>query len=216
MPDLVDPLDELDALLNEASDEHEPLELSELDGFLAAMLVVPHPPAQAEWLAIAWGGEGPPFPDAERTERLTALLLGRRAEIAGELLRGNIAYQPLYHIDPNDEVPLWELWMEGFARGVELRRDAWLALSEHQDEDLAAAALGLTMFIALLEKPDEDSDLVAEAPGMIPYLVETLYRRQHGLDRVALASLPPAKRVKVGRNDPCPCGSGKKFKKCCG
>ena len=26
----------------------------------------------------------------------------------------------------------------------------------------------------------------------------------------------PAPRVKVGRNDPCPCGSGKKFKKCCG
>jgi uncharacterized protein YecA (UPF0149 family) len=22
--------------------------------------------------------------------------------------------------------------------------------------------------------------------------------------------------IKVGRNDPCPCGSGKKFKKCCG
>ncbi|MCF7977213.1 MAG: DUF1186 domain-containing protein [Chromatiaceae bacterium] len=25
----------------------------------------------------------------------------------------------------------------------------------------------------------------------------------------------PAKSVKVGRNDPCPCGSGKKYKKCC-
>lgn len=25
-----------------------------------------------------------------------------------------------------------------------------------------------------------------------------------------------AKGTKVGRNDPCPCGSGKKFKKCCG
>lgn len=24
------------------------------------------------------------------------------------------------------------------------------------------------------------------------------------------------KRVKIGRNDPCPCGSGKKYKKCCG
>ncbi len=22
--------------------------------------------------------------------------------------------------------------------------------------------------------------------------------------------------AKVGRNDPCPCGNGKKFKKCCG
>ena len=26
----------------------------------------------------------------------------------------------------------------------------------------------------------------------------------------------PERRQKVGRNDPCPCGSGKKFKKCCG
>lgn len=28
--------------------------------------------------------------------------------------------------------------------------------------------------------------------------------------------LPPVKEVKAGRNEPCPCGSGKKFKKCCG
>jgi SEC-C motif-containing protein len=27
---------------------------------------------------------------------------------------------------------------------------------------------------------------------------------------------PPREVVKVGRNEPCPCGSGKKFKKCCG
>ncbi|HYP08335.1 MAG TPA: SEC-C metal-binding domain-containing protein, partial [Bryobacteraceae bacterium] len=26
----------------------------------------------------------------------------------------------------------------------------------------------------------------------------------------------PVPAGKVGRNDPCPCGSGKKFKKCCG
>jgi uncharacterized protein YecA (UPF0149 family) len=26
---------------------------------------------------------------------------------------------------------------------------------------------------------------------------------------------PVQKQVKVGRNDPCPCGSGKKYKKCC-
>ena len=23
-------------------------------------------------------------------------------------------------------------------------------------------------------------------------------------------------KIKIGRNDPCPCGSGKKYKKCCG
>ncbi len=26
----------------------------------------------------------------------------------------------------------------------------------------------------------------------------------------------PRKVQKIGRNDPCPCGSGKKYKKCCG
>ena len=25
-----------------------------------------------------------------------------------------------------------------------------------------------------------------------------------------------SKAKKIGRNDPCPCGSGKKYKKCCG
>ena len=26
----------------------------------------------------------------------------------------------------------------------------------------------------------------------------------------------PKKSEKIGRNDPCPCGSGKKYKQCCG
>jgi uncharacterized protein len=25
----------------------------------------------------------------------------------------------------------------------------------------------------------------------------------------------PARKAKIGRNEPCPCGSGKKYKKCC-
>jgi len=30
------------------------------------------------------------------------------------------------------------------------------------------------------------------------------------------SSQPIEKPKKIGRNDPCPCGSGKKYKKCCG
>jgi uncharacterized protein YecA (UPF0149 family) len=30
-----------------------------------------------------------------------------------------------------------------------------------------------------------------------------------------LSESPPS-RPKVGRNEPCPCGSGRKYKKCCG
>lgn len=32
----------------------------------------------------------------------------------------------------------------------------------------------------------------------------------------AAAELDALKKKKVGRNEPCPCGSGKKYKKCCG
>jgi uncharacterized protein YecA (UPF0149 family) len=31
-----------------------------------------------------------------------------------------------------------------------------------------------------------------------------------------LQNIPVVNENKVGRNDPCPCGSGKKYKKCCG
>jgi len=46
--------------------------------------------------------------------------------------------------------------------------------------------------------------------------------KEYGRTRISSASssdrrnVPIVRSAKVGRNDPCPCGSGKKFKKCCG
>jgi uncharacterized protein YecA (UPF0149 family) len=34
--------------------------------------------------------------------------------------------------------------------------------------------------------------------------------------RIASGEKPYIAPPKVGRNEPCPCGSGRKFKKCCG
>jgi preprotein translocase subunit SecA len=40
----------------------------------------------------------------------------------------------------------------------------------------------------------------------------------HGSENVGTARTPQARRQgeKIGRNNPCPCGSGKKYKRCCG
>ncbi|WP_273124244.1 SEC-C metal-binding domain-containing protein [Bacillus weihaiensis] len=46
-------------------------------------------------------------------------------------------------------------------------------------------------------------------------LNEGLLQREGKNNRFSLFS-KPAKSEKVGRNEPCPCGSGKKYKKCCG
>lgn len=46
------------------------------------------------------------------------------------------------------------------------------------------------------------------------------FRREEGrwlyVSGVVNPKDPPRRVVKVGRNEPCPCGSGKKFKACCG
>jgi SWIM/SEC-C metal-binding protein len=36
------------------------------------------------------------------------------------------------------------------------------------------------------------------------------------VERLLHPPTPARAQVRVGRNDPCPCGSGKKYKKCCG
>ncbi|MDI6885406.1 MAG: SEC-C metal-binding domain-containing protein [archaeon] len=35
-------------------------------------------------------------------------------------------------------------------------------------------------------------------------------------DESKTGSTPKSRKSKIGRNDPCPCGSGKKYKRCCG
>jgi uncharacterized protein YchJ len=41
-------------------------------------------------------------------------------------------------------------------------------------------------------------------------------KRKWDLPKVRFVPPPVKARAKIGRNEPCPCGSGKKFKKCCG
>ncbi|HEX5181877.1 MAG TPA: UPF0149 family protein [Allosphingosinicella sp.] len=224
-------LEELERLLVECPDIDAAMLLGELDGYLAGILVSPRRIAEDEWLPAVWGGSPAAFPDdPARSARLKTLVLARKAEIAGELLRGDLAYRPLYEIDARHDEVLWQIWIEGFAAAMALGGEEWDSLLETGDEDLGAAFLGLIFYVVMVRErklrgPDED-EMRSRAPEMIPYLVETLYRRQHGLDRVVMSSqpvralpkagLPKAGLPKAGRNDPCPCGSGRKFKKCCG
>jgi uncharacterized protein len=219
-----DPLDELEDLLFALPDDDEAMLLSELDGYLAGLLVSPHPAAREDWLKPIWGGGDEAFPgDPARSNRLIELVLAHKAEIAVALLQGDLAYQPIFDVFERTGEVMWPLWADGFGKAMALSGKDWDCLLETGDEDLGAAALGLIMYVALARGvPTGDAaedEVFDQAPEVIPYLVETLYRRQRGLERVVLTDdFPrlPALSPKVGRNDPCPCGSGRKFKKCCG
>ena len=64
--------------------------------------------------------------------------------------------------------------------------------------------------------PEADADLLAEAPDLIPACVvgiDAFWKDRRGRPTKGAGR---ARRPKVGRNDPCPCGSGRKYKRCCG
>ncbi|MFH1362381.1 MAG: SEC-C metal-binding domain-containing protein, partial [bacterium] len=51
-------------------------------------------------------------------------------------------------------------------------------------------------------------------PGEVPK--SQVKSVSYGPPQKSAAKPAPVKsKIKVGRNDPCPCGSGKKYKKCC-
>lgn len=80
--------------------------------------------------------------------------------------------------------------------------------------------LGLTILSSESSTPDrahvnfearyEDHDGVA-----VMHRERSLFEREDGEWRFVSGGAIPAVSQKVGRNEPCPCGSGKKFKKCC-
>lgn len=64
----------------------------------------------------------------------------------------------------------------------------------------------------LVEQGVED---VAEGAALIESQVRELAQRHGDPDRLLGVPVPVTRTEKVGRNDPCPCGSGRKYKRCC-
>jgi preprotein translocase subunit SecA len=64
----------------------------------------------------------------------------------------------------------------------------------------------------LHEDPGAFSDAKKPAPGAPPAASDMVAEANEALNKAKPKRVGP----KVGRNDPCPCGSGKKYKQCCG
>ena len=193
--------------------------LSELDGFLTGIIVSPEAIPPSEWLPAIWGGDGgePAFTSKNDLEEFFGLVLNHYNSIASGLMDDGEGCQPIFDVD-GDEI-LWRTWISGFETAMALRPDSWRAILDSDDEE-AASAFSLIAALAMIadgatseELEGAKVDEISEAaPEIIPDCVQTL--AAWGLTHSEAAG--PTVQTKVGRNDPCPCGSGKKYKKCCG
>jgi uncharacterized protein len=212
-------LQRLDDFLCRDVVDDEAMLLSELDGFLAGVIVCPDLIPPSEWLPLVWGEEGPEFESEQEAQSILGLIMGHYNDIIRQL--DGSEYLPVYEMDIDDSF-LWEIWIDGFWQALRLRPEAWRAFAQahEQDEDFQRSLFVLGRLGELADGPGDlepieiDEELEALAPDLIPIHVEILHRaRLAGANRFATAANENC--PKVGRNDPCPCGSGKKFKKCC-
>ncbi|CDL30741.1 FIG00637942: hypothetical protein [Enterobacter hormaechei] len=123
-------------------------------------------------------------------------------------------FEPLFGYNDVDgqSYTVVEEWCYGYMRGVALTD--WSSLPEALEADLAVIALHGT------EENSEKLDALTEEEYMasiesIQPAALRLYNYWVANPQQPEAKKPIVNGSKVGRNDPCPCGSGKKFKSCC-
>jgi uncharacterized protein YecA (UPF0149 family) len=193
----------------------------------------------SEWLPVIFGGGDEPYGNEidELNEGLGALMLlynrineEIREERVGLPADLEVREEPLDNLGPDAPLGQWSL---GFAIGFETVRPDWEAVLPEDLRQMIASISAFLFFFAdretaedLLKEGAETSsdDLPEEASRILAGFEEAmaaLARSGQTLGQFAEeeaaepAPQEPIRRDKIGRNEPCSCGSGKKYKKCC-
>lgn len=201
------------------------MNVEQLDGFFAALIAGPETVMPSEYNREVFGGEmsdACEFSSLEEANQILGLMMRHWNTIAGRLFKDEV-YVPLL-MEDEDGVAHGNDWARGFMRGMRMRHDGWAELVN--DEEHGGWLIPMMM---LYHEHDEDPKMRPEPitpekrEDIIAHMAAGLvgayrYFRGHRKAYAGSAFAPEYRRMtsKIGRNDPCPCGSGKKYKKCCG
>lgn len=126
-------------------------------------------------------------------------------------------FEPLHYARIVDDqvYTIVDEWCEGYQMGMALSTNQWLS----GGQEMTALLAPILAFTSITEwRGHELADAEAEvirqaiAPNVRAIHAYWLARRDEFSPATATVTRDAPK---VGRNEPCPCGSGKKYKKCC-
>lgn len=87
-----------------------------------------------------------------------------------------------------------------------------LGFETSESKEMIASVLAEEMFYVMKNKDPFNEKRYAKKLSLLPNFLEDVDNRQESTD----TTIPEKARAAIGRNESCPCGSGKKYKKCCG
>lgn len=219
-----DELMELDRFLASPGLVESSLDVFGLEGFLVAVLATPRRVEPSEWTPWIWdvdaGEISPEFESSEQEEKILGLVLRLYNDVAAALAPGAGEFEPLFE---EGDVEAASNWCSGFLAGTRFESDTWADLIDERPKWFAPI-LGLGL-------EDEDGPQPRKSqierwtrdvgPSVTRIQQFWLAQLQAGEAGSGAESVQPGlgplrAEPAPGRNEPCPCGSGRKYKRCCG
>lgn len=197
-----------------------------LDGFFAALIAGPEAVMPSEYCREVFGGEISDtceFPSLDDANGFLKLMMRHWNNLAETLFRDEV-YVPLL-IEDKDGIPKGNDWAQGFMRGVGMRNEGWAELINN--EEYGGSLLPM-MVLCHEQDPDPEmrpdpisaekrEKIIVMMAGGLLGAYRFFRKHRETIAGTTFAPKPRHNASKTGRNDPCPCGSGKKFKRCsCG
>ncbi|MHB8534568.1 MAG: UPF0149 family protein [Sulfuricaulis sp.] len=209
----------------------------ELAGFLFAIACSPELVQPSEWLPLVFNENEGGFATLDEAQEILPAIMALYNHANSGVLEGNPALppgctaraEPMSNLEP--DAPLSQ-WARGFGGGHDWLENVWDEYApEELDEALGVDVLVLSFFasrnlaeayrkeiksrnISLEELAGELLKALPDAMQNYARIGRTLYEAV--LSEPRIETRAPERHEKIGRNEPCPCGSGKKYKRCCG
>jgi uncharacterized protein len=212
--------DDLDNFLLSERCPEGAMTLDTLHGYLTAIAIGPETIMPAEWLPHIWGEDGavPKWKNPKEEERIVNLVMRFMNEVLITFEVAPKEFEPLYveHEVDGETLIDAEAWCWGFWEGMELRPGSWEPIWESE-----AGPLMRPLYLLGADEIEESelqksktrarpTSWRSTSKPTCPASTASGCRAQGAVETVRHET------PKVGRNDDCPCGSGKKYKKCCG
>lgn len=209
----------------------------EMQGFLFTVVCAPEMVVPSEWLPRIFGEGEPSFNTSKEAEAVMGGLMALFNEFAPRpdgpraRLPKDCAFRkdPLENLEP--DAPIAQ-WCRGFNLGHAWLQEVWDAcLPEELEADFDVMLIALSFFgsreaaealaAGLAGSGHTLESLATEMREMFPNTLASYSSIGQSLFKDSMAAgtearAPAAATPGPGRNDPCPCGSGRKYKKCCG
>lgn len=179
-------LKQLDQELASLPDECKAMSLSMLDGFIAGIAVCPEPIMPEEWLPFVWGGSlqdaAPSAEHADRLQRMIALVMEHNNATGLNLHLDQ--YEPVLDIDVANGEIVWQHWIAGFRKALQLRPGSWAVIGT-KDEEARVAFAGLSTLadvsVGEYRMPKSEAAIVhRQAPKLIARWVSVLSAQLQG------------------------------------